>query len=376
MSQTTATRNTGLRREPAQGNLTQRERRAKTSDAGKDAIAVSVVITVLNDAEGSAAVLEALSQQIGDRQEIVVVDGGSTDNTLTVLRAAAARNPAIRIIESPGANISRGRNVGIESAGGRIIVLTDCGCSPCRQWMARITQPFDEDGSTEFVAGTYRIDAETLLERVVGLATMRGQLEPFDARTFNPSARSVAFTKDTWRRAGGFPEWLYTAEDTLLDVKMRRMGVEWRFAAGAEVRWRPRGSIRAIAKQFYLYGRGDGHTQLSQRDNLYNLRNLVLTATGVLAAAFQPWLSIFGIALFAYFYVYAFHRKSARVAAVVEQWRAYPIALVVQWTVLLADTLGYLVGTIERIANPKRYRDRMVDYLNCDLHGRQAECGA
>jgi glycosyltransferase involved in cell wall biosynthesis len=348
--------------------------RAGASQQGKDAVTVSVVITVRNDAAGCATVLETLAGQIGDGHEIIVVDGGSADGTLGVVRNVSARNPAIRFIEASGANISRGRNVGIEAARGWILVLTDCGCRPDPQWLARITQPFSEDPATEFVAGTYRIETETLLERVVGLATMRGQLEPFDARMFNPSARSMAFTRDTWRRAGGFPEWLYTAEDTLFDVKMRRMGVHWKFAGEAVVCWRPRGSIQAIAKQFYLYGRGGGHTQLSRRDNLYNLRNLGLTAGAAFAAVLQPWLAILAIGLFTYFYVYAFHAKSARIMNAVRLKRAYVLVTIVQWTVLLSDTAGYLVGTFQRLANPKRYRGQMAQYLSNAGHEHAPEC--
>ncbi len=348
--------------------------RAGASQQGKGAITVSVVITVLNDAAGCATVLETLAGQTGNGHEIIVVDGGSTDGTPDVIRRASKQNPAIRFIEAPGANISRGRNLGIEAARGRIIVLTDCGCRPDPQWLPRITQPFSEDPAADFVAGTYRIVPETLLESVVGLATMRGQLEPFDARTFNPSARSMAFTKDTWRRAGGFPEWLYTAEDTLFDVTTRHMGVNWKFAGDAVVRWRPRGSIQAVAKQFYLYGRGGGHTQLSRRDNLYNLRNLGLTAGAAFAAAWQPWLAPLAIGLFTYFYVYAFHAKSVRIMKSVRLKRAYALATIVQWTVLLGDTLGYLVGTFQRLANPKRYRDQMAQYLSHAGHEYAPEC--
>jgi len=101
---------------------------------------VSVVMTVLNDGPGVSVVLDVLGNQIGDGAEVIVVDGGSGDDTLDVLRAAGQADPRIRVIHAPGANISRGRNIGIEAAHGRVIALIDCACRPHPDWLALITQ--------------------------------------------------------------------------------------------------------------------------------------------------------------------------------------------------------------------------------------------
>ena len=77
---------------------------------------VSVILTVRNDPDGCAVALDSLLAQRRSPCEIIIVDGGSTDGTLGVIRARMALSPLIRLIEAPGANIARGRNIGIDAA--------------------------------------------------------------------------------------------------------------------------------------------------------------------------------------------------------------------------------------------------------------------
>lgn len=308
----------------------------------------SVIITVRNDRDGIAVTLDSLAQQSRAPNEILVVDGGSTDGTLEQLKARTERMSVLRVIHAPGANIARGRNIGTEAARFPIIATTDAGCRLHRDWFAQIVAPFEDEKPAEFVAGAYHVEAETLLESVVGLATMRGQLEPFDPRTFNPSARSVAFTKDLWRRAGGWPEWLRFSEDTHFDETVRSLGARWAFAGDAVVYWRPRGSLRAIAKQFYLYGTGRGHTQINAASFRYNLRNAaIVLVTGLFTlAASLAWVPL--CAQLAYFHGWTFHGKAVRIARRTGRWSAYPLTLLVMNVVLFSNVAGYLVGTWQR----------------------------
>ena len=305
---------------------------------------VSVVLTVRNDPAGCAVALDSVLAQSRPPCEIIIVDGGSTDGTLGIIRARMAVSPLVRLIELPGANIARGRNVGIEAARGEVVATTDGGCRAEPDWLENLIRPFEQDDGIEFVAGFYRIDPRSLLETVVGLATMRGQLDPVDPERFNPSARSVAYTKDVWRRAGGLPEGLDFAEDTLFDHRVRKLGVGWAFAENAIVHWRPRGSLRSIAKQFYRYGTGRGQCGIGAAEFQYNIRNAALLMLSALGPVVLPVAAIVPATLFFYFYVWTFHRKARRIARRTKRWTAYPLCLIVMWVVLCSNTIGYLVG--------------------------------
>ncbi len=324
---------------------------------------VSLVMTVLNEAAGVAGVLGTLAAQTRRPDEVIVVDGGSTDGTIELISRAAERNSTIRLIKAPGVNIARGRNIGITAAGGDVIVLTDAGCRLEPRWVQRIVAPFEGDPTADFVAGVYKIDPHDLLEAVVGLATMPGALEPVDPSTFNPSCRSMAFTKRLWERAGGFPEWLYTAEDTLFDYKVRRMKVNWHFAGNAVVYWRPRATLAAVYRQFRGYALGNGHIGEGLRDTLYHLRNLAVMVGLVFGGFFHGLLWLMAVVVFGYFHVHCHHRKSRRISAKLNTWRAYPLSLLVHWLVLLAGVDGQLRALCRRHCERRRYREKLNGYL-------------
>ncbi|MBM4458941.1 MAG: glycosyltransferase, partial [Chloroflexi bacterium] len=66
---------------------------------------VSVICTVLNEGEAIRRLLDSLASQTRQPDEVVVVDGGSRDNTTAVIREYAHRLP-LRVLGEPGANIS------------------------------------------------------------------------------------------------------------------------------------------------------------------------------------------------------------------------------------------------------------------------------
>lgn len=334
---------------------------------------VSVIMTVKNDPAGCAVSLDSLATQTRTPSEIVVVDGGSADDSIDVVRRKMARMPNLRLIKAPGANIARGRNIGVKAATGEIIATTDAGCIAQPDWLEKLTGPFEEAGEVEISAGFYRIDPHTLLEEVVGLATMRGQLEPADPRTFNPSARSFACSRSLWERAGGWPEWIGFSEDTLFDHKVRKMGASWRFVQDAVVYWRPRGSLRSVARQFYNYGTGRGHTQIGAADFAYNLRNLLIVLAAAGLCLVTPWAIPGLISLGGYFYVWTFHHQAVRIARHTGRSRAYPLCLCVMCVVLLANLAGYLVGSWQRRRDRERYRGRMEAYMVCSAETANSE---
>ena len=73
---------------------------------------VSVIATVLNEGESIKNLMDTLAAQTRLPDEVIIVDGGSGDNTVAVIQRYAKRLP-LQVIVAEGANISRGRNIAI-----------------------------------------------------------------------------------------------------------------------------------------------------------------------------------------------------------------------------------------------------------------------
>lgn len=85
---------------------------------------ISVVVLNWNGGEYLRACLDSIFRQDYDRLEVIVVDNGSTDRSVEVIRACY---PTVRVIEN-GRNIgfAAGNNVGIrEAAGDYILILNN-----------------------------------------------------------------------------------------------------------------------------------------------------------------------------------------------------------------------------------------------------------
>lgn len=256
---------------------------------------VSVIATVKNESDSVTRLLESLYTQTRQPDEIVIVDGGSTDNTLEKLRAWESRLP-LRILVKPGCNIAQGRNIAIRAAHGPIIASTDAGVRAEPSWLGGLLAPFVAAREAEMAAvvacGFFVPEATTAFETAMG-ATVLPVLADVKPERFLPSSRSVAFPRSAWEAVGGYPEWLDYCEDLILDLRLRAKGYRFVFVPDALVHFRPRSSLSAFFRQYYRYARGDG------KADLWRKRHMVRYLTYCVALPLMLCLAIARSALWA-----------------------------------------------------------------------------
>lgn len=222
---------------------------------------ISVVVTVLNEAATIGPLLASLAAQTVRPREVIVVDGGSRDGTQLHAEWWHGRlGVPLRVVDAPGAGISRGRNLGIAAATAPLVAVTDAGVVLEPEWLAHLAAPF-ADETVSVVSGWFVPDARTPFETAMG-ATVLPALADVRPDRFLPSSRSVAFRKAAWERVGGYPEWLDYCEDLVFDLALKEVRATFAFAPGAVARFRPRSSLRAFWAQYYRYARGDGKAGL------------------------------------------------------------------------------------------------------------------
>src|SRR5688500_5065742 len=115
---------------------------------------ISLIATVLNEGNSIRALLDSRASQTRRPDEIVLVDGGSMDNTPDIIRSYADQLP-IKLLIEPGCNISEGRNAAIRAASGEVIAATDAGVRLENDWLEKLTAPFFENPNTQIVAGFF-----------------------------------------------------------------------------------------------------------------------------------------------------------------------------------------------------------------------------
>lgn len=225
-----------------------------------DRESVSLVMTVLNEAADIGAFLSTLAAQTRAPDELVVVDGGSTDHTVTMIEGwARSVTWPVRVEVRRGANIAEGRNAAIALAKHDLLAVTDAGTLLDAGWLASLLHA--REPGVDVVCGFFAPSWSSWRERLLASSLMPLASE-IDPATFLPSSRSLLISRRAWEAAGGYPQWLDYCEDLVFDIAMKRAGLNFVFAGGAIARWSARSSFTTYAKQYYRYARGDGKAGL------------------------------------------------------------------------------------------------------------------
>lgn len=321
---------------------------------------LSIIVTTLNESLGIANLIDGFLAQTRQPDEIVVVDGGSSDNTVEILREYATRDPRIKIFIEAGVNIARGRNLAIERASCPIVAVTDGGCRPDPRWLEELTKPFQENPTLGAVSGRRVIESCNTFEFFSGLLSTSRDPGDESKRLF--FGRSSAFRKEVWQRAGGYPEWLYTAEDTLFARRAKELGCKVVYAPDSIVYWRPRSTWRKLARQFFLYGRGNGRIgEGNVGASFYHLRNHLVWLLSLPLGFVFPWAWL--ITLFTIGFIY---RNTVLPTLnwvrqeVSDKRREFYVPAIV-FLRSFFNNLGFLYGAWEYKNNPV-YKDRLRLY--------------
>ncbi len=218
---------------------------------------MSVCVTTLNEEGSIGELLESLLKQSRKPGEIVIVDGGSTDGTVEMIRHWQKKDRRIRLLSGRHTR-ARGRNLGIEMAKNQILALTDAGCIAKKDWLEKISEPLKDD-NVGVVAGFYEMVGENQLQKAMG--TFLGTRPADFDGNFLPSTRSMALRKRVWEEVGGFPERKEnSAEDTEFNYRALRLGVKYARVKSARVEWGMPKTLREFFEKIFTYARWDGRT--------------------------------------------------------------------------------------------------------------------
>jgi glycosyltransferase involved in cell wall biosynthesis len=316
---------------------------------------VSLIATVLNEVDTVGPWLESFLHQTRRPDEIVIVDGGSTDGTLGVIRSFESKLP-ISLIECQDVNISQGRNIAIRAARYPIIASTDAGVRLHPEWLAELIKPFEIDPETNNVAGFFLPDYDPASPFAVAMsAAVLPMIEDIEPDDFLPSSRSVAFRKEVWSTVGGYPEWLDYSEDLIFDIRLKRMTGDFAFAPDAVVYFKPRSNLHSFILQYYRYARGDGKADLWRKRHAarYITYLLAVPAISFLGVLVHPMILLLHL-LGAFLYL---RRPFERLTDYWQQLRfpqkvkAVALVVVIRAVGDIAKMVGYPVGLWWRFQN-------------------------
>jgi glycosyltransferase involved in cell wall biosynthesis len=208
----------------------------------------------------------ALQQQDRQPDEVVVVEGGSTDASLEVIRAmdAAAPSLRLRLVERPGGSIPENVNAGVVSAIGDVIVRLDAHSLPSANYIADAMVHL-QDPAVGVVGGVWNVapgDASSTARAIAravshplgaGDATYRTGRDLKTPTTVD-TVPFGCFRREVWRELGGLDESLHANEDYDFNYRTRNTGRCVFLDPGIRSTYFARPTFGALARQYFRYG--------------------------------------------------------------------------------------------------------------------------
>ena len=219
--------------------------------------AVSVIVPARNAAETLDKALDSiLSQDYDGPLEVIVADGSDNSATADIVR----KRPGVLLIRNAQKTIGFGINTAIEAASGDVLVRCDAHSRLPQGYVRKAVTSLLRTGAAN-VGGQQVPIGETFLERAVAIA-MSAPLGAGDARYRlggrNGPVDTVylgTFQRDALMAVGGFDPTFLHNQDYEINWRLRDHGEMVWFDSGLAVFYRPRGTLKRLAQQYFNYGR-------------------------------------------------------------------------------------------------------------------------
>lgn len=210
---------------------------------------VSLVIPVYNESATVGKLIATIDEQTYPPTEVILVDGGSTDNTVELINKAAAGKEKYRVIEAGRAMPGKGRNIGAANAKYDWIAFTDAGIKLDQRWLENLVMKKEEDSNAAVVYGGFSPQVSKLFDKCAAISYVPPMQE---GRIRTKSIASCLMKKEVWEKTGGFPDWR-AAEDLALIEKAEEIGFKDIEAPAALVTWQLQPDLASTFRKFKLY---------------------------------------------------------------------------------------------------------------------------
>ena len=222
---------------------------------------ISVILPVLNEQSHlESSVRSILSQDYIGLIEVILAIGPSKDKTLEIAERLASADSRVVLVENPTGKTAAGLNLALKQTMNPVVVRVDAHAEIPENYLSLIVEVLNKTGAVN-VGGVMAAVGKTTFEKSVagamrsafGVGASRfhtgGEAGPVDTVYLG------AFRREALIAIGGFDERFTRAQDWELNFRLRENGGIIYFDPRLHVTYRPRSTVRALAKQYFEYGR-------------------------------------------------------------------------------------------------------------------------
>lgn len=241
--------------------------------------AVSVIMPVLDEERHLRGAVEAiLAQEYAGELEVVIALGPSKDRTDEIAAELVAEDPRVHTVPNPTGRTPAALNAAIKASRHPIVVRVDGHGMLSPDYITTAVRLLEETGAMN-VGGIMHAEGENAWEHAVA-AAMTSKIGVGNAAFHTGGEAGPAdtvylgvFRREALEQQGGYNEEFIRAQDWELNFRIREAGGLIWFSPELRVSYRPRPSVKALAKQYKDYGRWR-HVVARYHEGSINLRYL------------------------------------------------------------------------------------------------------
>lgn len=245
--------------------------------ADNDIFSLAVIVPGYNESANIVKTIQSLlSAKHPKRFEIIVVNDGSTDNTLQILRENFSNHPIVKILSQRNSGKGVALNYGLSKTTADLVTIIDADTIVCPDTLMRLMYPL-HNPKVGAVAGTVKVANRgtimskwQILEYATGQSLDRRALSVFDAVVVVPGALGC------WRRkvlldAGGFTTDTL-AEDADMTLKIKKLGYRIAVAERAYAYTEVPETVKIFLRQRFRWMYGTYQVLWKHKDAFFRLR--------------------------------------------------------------------------------------------------------
>lgn len=212
---------------------------------------LSIIILTHNSEELIDRCIQSITSQSYPREkfEIIVVDDGSTDNSVKLAKKAGAD----KVIETKPCSLSRARNIGVENSEADLFAFIDSDCEAKDEWVRVIIKELQ---TVSALSGPiHNGNPQSLVawsEYFVEFGGFHEHRKRSPIR-FIPGCNG-ACTRDVYYKSGGFGD-LRVSEDVLFGESLRKAGIQAIFVPDVQIFHLCRTQTNKLSSNMRLLGK-------------------------------------------------------------------------------------------------------------------------
>jgi len=223
-----------------------------------------VVIPCLNEAAHLEALVSGLQRAVARwRGRIAIVDGGSTDGTLSIAAALAFRHPHVHLLRNPARLQSAGINAAVKAfgRGHTDLIRIDAHASYPSDYIDVLLSEAERTGAASVTVGMIA-EGDGFLQRLTARTQNAKLGNGGSAHRAQGSGKWVdhghhaLMRLDAFEAVGGYDAAFSHNEDAELDYRLRAAGHRIWLTGKTAIGYFPRDTVQGLSRQYFNYGQG------------------------------------------------------------------------------------------------------------------------